>query len=285
PPARAVPGRPVLRRTVPVPARAHRLQPRGEIVLAASLETTAMVVNDGHPLVRRAGRLVDVHGAGGVCGLPGDGRRPRPSRTRRLFQRWPQAAPAPAPAPAGGAPTAPASLRDFQGTAVASCLGCASLLLADECSSPACGIRDPGSVEPAHAILHGVGRQDDFADVFARLHQAMCGGRILEREGPVDNRLDDALFDERPDFPAERRGDLPFFSGAARTKRRPGDRETTTEDAAEVDWGGVPAHKANDDQTAVDRKRGEIAGNVIAADDIENQIDTVATRQLFDDID
>jgi hypothetical protein len=68
----------------------------------------------------------------------------------------------------------------------------------------------------AGRILHGFGRQDDLADVFARFHQAMGGGRVFEREGPVDNRFDDALFDERPDFPAERRGDFALFSGAAR---------------------------------------------------------------------
>src|SRR5262245_50171324 len=113
----------------------------------------------------------------------------------------------------------------------------------------------------------------------------MCRGRIFEWKGPVDNRFDDALFEERPDFPTERRGNLPFFSGAARTKRRPGNRETTTKDAPEVDGGRVATHEANDDQTAVDGKRGEIAGNVVAADDIENQIDTLAAGQLLDDVD
>jgi len=60
-------------------------------------------------------------------------------------------------------------------------------------------------------ILHGFGRQHDLADVFARLHQAVRRGRIFEREGAVDDGLDDALFEERPDFPTERDGDFPFF--------------------------------------------------------------------------
>ena len=72
PPRRAVRRQPVLRCNIHVPARAHRLQACGEIVLAASLEAAAMIMNNRHPLVRGASRLVDIQVQVGVATLPVD---------------------------------------------------------------------------------------------------------------------------------------------------------------------------------------------------------------------
>jgi hypothetical protein len=77
----------------------------------------------------------------------------------------------------------------------------------------------------------------------------------------------------------------PFSAGLRGTQRRAGDRETTTEDAPEVDRRGVTAHESDDDQTTFDCQRSEIAGNVVAADDIEDQVDAAARSHLLDDLD
>src|SRR5262245_14544674 len=112
----------------------------------------------------------------------------------------------------------------------------------------------------------------------------MRGRGLVEGKRSVDDRLDGAAFEQRPHFPAQREGDFSFFGGTAWTKGGTGNRQTSTKYAAEVDGRAVAAHEADDDQAAFDGEPDEIASDVLASDDIENDVDTAAAGDLLDHV-
>src|SRR3989337_1281989 len=68
-------------------------------------------------------------------------------------------------------------------------------------------------------------REDQLADVRARLHQAVRFGRVLELEGLVEHGLDLAGLDQGPDALAQARGDRALERHRARAQRRARQRE------------------------------------------------------------
>ena len=105
----------------------------------------------------------------------------------------------------------------------------------------------------------------------------MRGGRLGEREGPVDDRLDAAGFEQRPDLArAARRRSRPSPRPVRGRSVEPGDRQPPPEHAAQIDAGAFAAHQADLHEAPVNGERGKIALQIVAADDVEDHIDAAA---------
>src|SRR4030095_16718577 len=87
--------------------------------------------------------------------------------------------------------------------------------------------------------------QHDLADVLARFHQTMRGGRLGQREGPEDDRLDSAGLEQRPDLASECGGDLTLVCHRSRPQRRTRDRQPPPEHTAEIEARALAAHQSN----------------------------------------
>src|SRR5262245_1004248 len=66
------------------------------------------------------------------------------------------------------------------------------------------GVRAAKKLEMPCSSWLGLRLQHDLPDVLARLHQAVRRGGFLQRKRPIDDRFDDATFEERPDLPSQR---------------------------------------------------------------------------------
>src|SRR5712691_7569616 len=117
----------------------------------------------------------------------------------------------------------------------------------------------------------------------ARLHQLVRPGRFGEREGLVDDRLDPAPLDERPDFLAQVFRDRTLELDRARAQGRAGDREAPAQDVAEKERRLSPAQERDYDDAAVVRQSFQLAIDVFAADHVEYDVDALAARHFFCD--
>ena len=115
----------------------------------------------------------------------------------------------------------------------------------------------------------------------------MRGSRLFEWKGAVNDGLHPTLLDERPHLLAERGGDLPLLGHAARSKRGSGYREALAEDSAEVNGRGLAAQQADLDQPAFDGECRQVSRDVVATNDVEDEVDAAAAGQaidLFDEV-
>ena len=71
------------------------------------------------------------------------------------------------------------------------------------------------------------------------------------------------------------------FSHAARAERRPGQRRTPVHDRLEVDLGARAAEQSDLDDAAIHRKAFEVAREVLAADDVEDDSTPRAAGDSF----
>ena len=81
------------------------------------------------------------------------------------------------------------------------------------------------------------GRQNNLANMLARLHEPVCRGRLRERKRSVHDGLDAAAFEERPHLTAQRRRNASLLFDAARTQCRAGDRQAPAQHLVEIDGG------------------------------------------------
>ena len=81
------------------------------------------------------------------------------------------------------------------------------------------GRRRPPGRDERKAQALGVDLQNDFADVAARLHEAMGGRRFLERKNLVDDRARATSVQYGPDALEERGGDGTLLGPRARPHR------------------------------------------------------------------
>src|SRR6185503_18008026 len=75
---------------------------------------------------------------------------------------------------------------------------------------------------PMSRPYRSVDRQHDLADMVARFHQPMRLGRLGQREGRMDRRLQPAFADERPDLLGDLVGEHGFETDFPRPQRRAG---------------------------------------------------------------
>src|SRR6185295_5320491 len=107
-------------------------------------------------------------------------------------------------------------------------------------------------------------------------------GRVVEWKCAVDDWPDDALFEQRPHFALEHSGNLALLRRTSRAQRRAGDRQAPTKNAPEIKRCRVAAHEADHHEASVDGKRREIARDVVAAHDVENEVDATASGGVLD---
>jgi hypothetical protein len=110
----------------------------------------------------------------------------------------------------------------------------------------------------------------------------MGGGRLVERKGAVDDRTHAAAFEQRPHFTLQRGRNRRLLFNRPRAQERPGDSETAAEYAPKVDGRLGAAQQANLYQTAIHRQRMKVAIEVVAAQDVEDQIDAAAISRCLD---
>ncbi len=82
---------------------------------------------------------------------------------------------------------------------------------------------------------------------------------------------------KRPHLGLERPGDRALFFDAPRPQRRASDRQPLVHDGAEVDFCTRAAEEADLNQAAVHRQAFDVALQVVAADDVENDVDARAS--------
>jgi len=119
-------------------------------------------------------------------------------------------------------------------------------------------------------------RQHDLADMVRVLDAPVGGGGFSEREGRIDQRAATARGDERPDARFQGVDDFRLLGDRARTQRRAGVGETLGHDRLQVDLDFAPVEKGDLDDAAVERRNGVVAGDVVAADHVEDDVGALA---------
>src|SRR3954469_5872825 len=107
-------------------------------------------------------------------------------------------------------------------------------------------------------------------------------GRVGERKGLVDLRLDAAGFDQRPDLLAQaaRNGSLEL--AVARTRRGAGDRQAPAHHRVDIELGARAAQIGDEDEPAFFRDALQLAWHVVAADHVEDHVDAFAAGDVTD---
>src|SRR5206468_6618566 len=128
---------------------------------------------------------------------------------------------------------------------------------------------------------HGLDGQYDLADVPARFHQLVRLRGFGEREGLVDDRLDRAGLDQRPDFLAQVPRDRALELDRARAQRGARHRQAPAQDVAEEERRLAAAEEGDDNDAAVVCEAFQLAVDVVAADHVEDHVDAAASRRVL----
>src|SRR6266581_2749745 len=115
----------------------------------------------------------------------------------------------------------------------------------------------------------------------ARLHQLVRPGGFGEREGLVDDRLDPAALDERPDLRAQVFRDRALEFDRARAQGRARDGQPPAQDLGEVDGRFGAAEEGDHGDAAVVGEAFQLAIDVVAPDHVEDDVHPFAAGRLF----
>src|SRR6266513_456725 len=149
-------------------------------------------------------------------------------------------------------------------------------------SEPRAATRDEDALALEKVFAeHGLDGQYDLADVPARFHQLVRLRGFGEREGPVDDRLDPAGFDQRPEFLTQVPRDRALELDRARAQRRARHRQAPAQDVAEEDCRLAAAEEGDDDDAAVIGEALQLAVDVLAPDHVEDHIDAAPSRSFL----
>src|SRR5690606_37648873 len=99
----------------------------------------------------------------------------------------------------------------------------------------------------------GSGDEDDLADVVTRFHHRVGLGRLFQGEGRVDDGLDLARFQKRPDMLAQLAGNGCLEGNGTGAQGGAGNGQTTTHDVRGVNLTLGATQQGNDDDAAVIR--------------------------------
>src|SRR6478735_2761442 len=129
------------------------------------------------------------------------------------------------------------------------------------------------------------GGEQHLADVPRRLELAVRVGGLLEREPGVDDGPHDTRLDERPHVLAHGRDDGRLLGGRAGAQARGDDGAALGEQHAEVELALPAALQPDGHEAAVRRKRVDVAGEVLRAHVVEDDVGAVAVRARTDLLD
>ena len=97
--------------------------------------------------------------------------------------------------------------------------------------------------------------------------------------------LDALRLEQRPYVAAHALGDQRLLRHSTYAQSRACDGETLAHNGVEIDLRAHPAHRGNDDQAPLERKRLEIAREIAGGDDIEDHVHAPAVRLLAHHLD
>ena len=121
----------------------------------------------------------------------------------------------------------------------------------------------------------------------AGLELAVRLGGLRQRVAAVDDRLDPAGLDERPDVLAHGGDDRGLLVGRPGPQRGRDDGGALAQQLPEVELGLGAALQADDDQPSVDGERLDVAGEVLRAHVVEDDVGPGAAggrAQLLDEV-
>ena len=132
--------------------------------------------------------------------------------------------------------------------------------------------------QPLAAIV-----KHQLADVRARLHQAVCRRRVAQRERAIDDRRDDARFEQRPDVLGGARRQSRLFPrpiAPAASSRSPSAGAAGS--GTRLICALAPPISAICTRRPSTASSIEVARHVLAADHVENHVDAAAAGQIAD---
>ena len=116
-------------------------------------------------------------------------------------------------------------------------------------------------------------------------HHPVRRRRLGQREGGVDQHANGPRFDQRPDVLVHGAGDDALLRHRARAKDRPGDGEPLAEDRGRADLRAMAADLADQHETAIHSQHLQVALEVVAADDVEDEVDPAPVGRLAGGLD
>ena len=124
-------------------------------------------------------------------------------------------------------------------------------------------------------------RQHDLPNVGAAFHQCMRRGCLGKNERSIDHRLDPARGNQWPDLFFDRPHDRGLVRNRPGPQRRTRMGQALEQKVTKINGGARRGLKSDLHHAAIDRGRLIVALDVITADDVENDVGSLAGGLLF----
>ena len=121
--------------------------------------------------------------------------------------------------------------------------------------------------------------------MLAAFHQPVRFGGFCEGEGGVDHGVAEALVEQGPDLVLQRLGDVSFFLAPAGAQGGAGEGEALAHDRHGVEFNAAAFEEGDLYQSAFHGEGFNVAGDVVAADHVEDDVDSVAVGGLLEHVD
>src|SRR5688572_12795571 len=119
--------------------------------------------------------------------------------------------------------------------------------------------------------------------MIAGFHEAMRGGRVGQWKRTVDDGTDGPALEKWPDLAAQRVGDEALLGHRTRPQSRTGDRQRSSEHAAQIhERHRLSLHEPNRDEATILGEDLEIARDIRPADDVEDEVDALIPGEARD---
>src|SRR5215469_1438151 len=123
--------------------------------------------------------------------------------------------------------------------------------------------------------------EHDFAEMLTRLHHAMGARSVGSGQHLVNRRPQATGFQSRAELLEECGNDPCLLRRRPRAQRRSVDSEVTPKEHREIDLRARTAHQTDQHQSSALRERFDIAGEVGAADAVEDRVDAATLCRGF----
>src|SRR5690606_27639931 len=121
----------------------------------------------------------------------------------------------------------------------------------------------------------------DLADMFALFHALMRAPGFAQGEYPVHDGCNLASGKQGPDLGLQRRGDGALELDRTRTQRRTGMDQSLDHELGNVGIGRRTALGGNLDDAPLYCSRVVVAADIVSADHVEDDVDTLAARRVL----
>ena len=121
--------------------------------------------------------------------------------------------------------------------------------------------------------------------MLAAFHQPVRFSGFGKGEGGVDHGVAEALIEQGPDLVLQRLGDVGFFLAAAGAQGGAGEGQALAHDGHGVEFDAAAFEEGDLYQSAFNGEGFDVAGDVVAADHVEDDVDAVAVGGLLEHLD